>query len=69
VGNHIIEPYFFEESLNDEVCTDFLENKLSQLLENVSLDLRINIWMQHNEAPAYSAILDLKCKRFFLRNG
>jgi len=42
VDNHIIGSHFFEESLNGEAYTDFLEN-IPQLLENVPLDLRINI--------------------------
>jgi len=46
---------------------DFLENILSQLLENVSLDLRINIWMQYDRAPALSAkISRLKMQEIFL---
>jgi len=45
VDNYIIGPYFFKEFLNGEVYTDFLENILLQLLENVPLDLRINMWM------------------------
>jgi len=53
MGNHIIGPHFFKESLNGEVYTDFLENIL-QLLENLPLDLCINMWMQHDGAPAHS---------------
>jgi len=44
--SNIIGPHFFEKSLNGKVYTDFLENILSQLLENIPLDLRINMW-QH----------------------
>jgi len=61
---------FFEETLNVEVYTDFLKNILLQLLENVPLDLRINMWMQHDEYQLIlQEFLDLKCKRFFFRNG
>jgi len=65
-GNHIIRPHFFEESLNSEVYTDFLENIFSQLLKNVPLDLRINMWMQHDGTPAHSAkISRLKMQEIF----
>jgi len=68
VDNHIIE-HFFEESLNGEAYTDFLENILPQLLENVLLGLRINMWMQHEYQLILQEFLELKCKRFFLRSG
>jgi len=45
---------------------DFLENILPQLLENVSLDLRTNMWMQHDKAAAFSAkISRLKMQEIF----
>jgi len=66
VGNHIIRLHFFEKSLNGEVYTDFLENIFLQLLENVSLDLRINTWMQQDGIPAHSAkIFRLKMQEIF----
>jgi len=43
VGNYIIGPHFFEESLNGEIYIDFLENIFPKLLEYVPLDLRINM--------------------------
>jgi len=45
--------------------TDFLENILPQLLENVPLDLHINMWI-HDRAPAPSArISQLKMQEIF----
>jgi len=64
----IIRPHFFEESLNGEVYTDFLENILLQLLENIPLDLRINMWMQHDGRSAHSVrISRLKMQEIFLQ--
>jgi len=40
VGNYI-KSHFFEESLNGEVYTNFLENIFPQRLENVSLDVNM----------------------------
>jgi len=56
---------FFEESLNGEVYTDFLENIFSQLLENVPLDLHINMWMQHDGSAHSAKISRFKMQEIF----
>jgi len=67
LGNHIIGLHLFEESLNGEVYTNFLENILPQLLKNVILDLCINMWIQHNGTAHSARISRLKMLEIFLQ--
>ena len=51
VVDHVIDPYFFEGLLTGQVCANFLQNVLPQLMEDVPLHVRMNMWMQHDGAP------------------
>ena len=51
VGDHVIGPYFFEGRLTGLVYANFLQNILPQLMEDVPLRVRMNVWMQHDGAP------------------
>ena len=48
VGDHDIVPYFFEGRLTGQVYANSLQNVLSQLMEDVCLHVRMNMWMQHD---------------------
>ncbi|RZC43171.1 DDE 3 domain containing protein [Asbolus verrucosus] len=57
IGDKLIGPHIIECNLNGEKYQDFLDNELPQLLEDVSLGVRQNMWFQHDGCPAhYSAV-------------
>ena len=49
-------PYFIEGRLTGQVYANFMQNVLPQLLEDVSLHVRMNMWMQHDGAPPHYAL-------------
>ena len=56
VGDHVIGPYFFEGLLIGQVYANFLQNVLPQLMEDVPLRVRMNMWMEHDGAPPHYAL-------------
>lgn len=57
IGNKLIGPHIIEGSLNGPKYQDILENELPILLEDLSLEIRQNMWFQHDGCPAhYSAV-------------
>ena len=55
LNGEIIGPYFFEETLKGDRYLEFLINDLPILLENVSLQIRLNMWYQQDGCPAHFA--------------
>ena len=55
VGDHVIGPYFFEGCLTGQVYANSLQNVLPQLMEDVSLHVRMKICMQLNGASPHVA--------------
>ena len=55
-GDHVIGPYFFECHMTGQVYANFLLNVLPQLMKDVPLHVRINMWMQHDCAPPHYAL-------------
>lgn len=53
LGQHVIGPYFFEETLNGDVYANFVENILPELLEDIPLNVRRIMWLQQDGAPAH----------------
>lgn len=55
----IIGPYFFPENINitAEVYSEFLEETMPNLLENVPLNILPNIIYQQDGHPAHTSIL------------
>jgi len=51
LGDYLIGPHFFDTTLNDNMYTNFLLNKLSLLLEDIPLALRLIMWFQQDGAP------------------
>ena len=49
VDDHVIGSYFFEGRLTGQFYANFLQNLLPQLMEDVPLHVRMNIWMQHDK--------------------
>lgn len=57
LGDSIIGPYFYDGTLNGRRYLDFLCNNLPPMLENVSLNIRENLFFQQDGAPAHNAIV------------
>ena len=53
INGMLIEPYFFPPRLNVEIYLDFLRHNLPQLLENISLNVRQNMWFLHDRASQH----------------
>lgn len=57
IDEHLIGPVFLPQRLNGQTYTDFLQNELPQLLENLPLDLRAQMWFMHDSAPPHFSII------------
>lgn len=53
INNTLVGPHFFENRLNGQMYVEFLRNELNQLLEDVPLNIRCNMWFMHDGAPAH----------------
>lgn len=56
VDEHIIGPYLLPPRLDGHVYGQFLQHVLPELLENVPLNIRANMWFQHDGAPAHFSL-------------
>lgn len=56
IGDYIIGPHFLPLRLNGETYRQFLEETLPQLLENIPLQTRQNMWFMHDGAPAHFSL-------------
>lgn len=57
VGDHLIGPYLLPPRLTGAVYQQFLQNVLPDLLDDVPLIIRRNMWFQHDGAPAHFSML------------
>lgn len=57
LGDNLIGPYFFEGRLTGEIYAEFLTHRLSNLLDDVSLVERRNMWFMHDGAPPHTCHL------------
>ena len=57
IGDQLIGPYFIDGNLNSEKYRNFLENQLPILLEDLSLEVRHNMWFPHDGCPAHYAVI------------
>jgi hypothetical protein len=55
IGNRLIGPRVLPPHLNGEGYLNFLQNELSDLLDDVPLQVRRDMWYLHDGAPAHSA--------------
>lgn len=55
IGMHLVGPYFYENVLNANGYLQFLQEELPPLLAHVPLQLRLNMWLQHDGAPPHKA--------------
>lgn len=57
IADYVIGPFFIEARLTGPIYANFLRQILPQLLEEVPLNIRLNMWMQHDGAPPHNALL------------
>ncbi|XP_011883614.1 PREDICTED: uncharacterized protein LOC105570778 [Vollenhovia emeryi] len=57
LGDDIIGPYFIDGKVNGNEYRRLLNNELVELLDDVPLKLRINMWFQQDGYPAHTAKL------------
>ena len=55
IGDHLIGPHLLPQTLNGAIYTQFLEETLPTLLEDVPLEVRRLMWYMHDGAPAHFA--------------
>lgn len=56
IGENVIGPYFLPLRLNGASYTNFLQEQLPIVLENVPLAIRPRMWFMHDGAPAHFSI-------------
>lgn len=74
VGDNLIGPYFLQPRLNGEAYLNFLRDNLPDLLEDVPLRLRQEMWFMHDGAPPHfslrvRAYLDIAFPRRWIGRG
>jgi len=52
IGSQIVGPVFFDKNLNDDRYSTLIVTDLPVLLENLPLQLRLNMWFQHDACPS-----------------
>ena len=53
IGDQLVGPHFFDGPLNGDAYLNFLRNDLPQLLENVPIETRLNMWLLQDGAPPH----------------
>lgn len=53
LGDRVIGPYVLPNRLNSPTYVSFIRDILPELLEDVPLEIRDNIWFQHDGAPPH----------------
>lgn len=56
LGNHIIGPHFIDGKIDGKKYRNFLRNELVNLLDEVPLESRVNMWFQQDGLPAHRQI-------------
>ena len=56
LGDRLLGPIFLPNRLNGDAYLDFLQNSLPQLLEEVPLNVRRDLWFMHDGAPAHFSL-------------
>lgn len=53
LGNYLIGPYILPNRLNSPIYHAFLRDILPELMEDIPLEVRRNMWFQHDGAPPH----------------
>lgn len=56
IGGRVVGPFILHGALNGRTYLDFLENVLPNLMEDIPLDVRQNMFFQHDGYPAHYAL-------------
>jgi len=56
IGGRVVGPFILDGALNGRTYLDFLENVLPILMEDIPLDVRQNMFFQHDGCPAHYAL-------------
>jgi len=54
IGNQIVDPIFFDKNLNGNRYFALIVTDFPVLLENLSLQLRLNMWFQQYAYPSHT---------------
>lgn len=57
IGNHLIGPFILHDRLNGARYLQFLQGHLNDLLEDVPVETRYQMWYMHDGAPPHFDIL------------
>lgn len=52
--DRIVGPFFFRNTMNSERSLEFLNDKISDFINNLPIIKRQRIWYQHDGAPCYT---------------
>lgn len=55
-NGRLIGPYFFRQNLNSERYLNFLENEITEVIDDISLEERVVLWFQQDGASIHSTI-------------
>lgn len=53
-NQQIVGPFFFRENLNGQRYLQFLQTNIQDFINELPLNSRINMWLQHDGCPAHS---------------
>lgn len=53
ISNYLVGPFFLPDNLNGEEYDNFLRNDLPNLMEDLPIGLRQNMYFQHDGCPAH----------------
>lgn len=54
IDKYLVGPYFFDETLTTNLYLTFLQNNFNDLLENVPLNTRQNLWFHQDDAHSHN---------------
>lgn len=57
IRNRVVGPIFIQDRLHGDNYLALLQGQIEDAIDNLPLDLRINLWWQHDGAPAHYALL------------
>lgn len=57
MGNHLFGPFILDGHLNGERYLQFLQENLNEMLDDVPLNIRHEMYYQHDGAPPYFSLL------------
>lgn len=53
IGDYVIGPHFFDDTLTGQIYLEFLRDSLPLMLDDIPLDIRRAMWFMHDGAPVH----------------